>query len=262
MSDIKRTRHTASFRLSHFLNSKDSLQQTWLTATLVSILRYIHDVMDMNYVTTGQEIFNKSHSQTALYARTSKASVKRAMRILLKHNLLTLAHAEPRKVAIYGIGKLIETRVTLTPDDSTRVTVTPELGSPRPQGWGHSDPLVTSSCKKGKKERERSPLFFEPDDSSIVLAHELRLKLADELESFRNRHKGEKTQYEFQRWMKRSKEYQGRNAGVTETRSTIQEWGPGHPSYDALHGVKSQGVNGNGLQMAGNNSGGNGRRQD
>jgi hypothetical protein len=185
MSELRRNRHTAAFRLSHFLNSKDSLQHSWLTATLVSILRYIHDVMDMNYVKGGQEIFNKSYSQTALFSRCSSASVKRAFKLFIKNDLLTLAHSEPRKVSIYGIGKLIETRVTMThvavDNFQTRVTQTQEHGSHRPKHLGHSDPLVTSSCNNSKKERRATPLSddFLIEEKSCDVAKEVGLTEAE-----------------------------------------------------------------------------------
>jgi hypothetical protein len=109
--------------------------------------------------------------------------------------------------------------------------------------------------------RERALSVFEPDESNLILAHDLRLNVAAELDSFMNRHKGSKTQYEFGRWMKASKEYASRKGAVQEARSAVPVWGPGHPTYDSLYGaVKPNGANGNGLQVARNNGRGNGSR--
>ena len=65
--------------------------------------------------------------------------------------------------------------------------------------------------------------------------------MPEELASFANRHKGEKTQYEYERWLKGSFAHKkGRANAGTEVRSMIPEYATGHPTYDMLHGVKKQ----------------------
>jgi len=67
------------------------------------------------------------------------------------------------------------------------------------------------------KNTEREALsdlsIFEPDEASTILCSDLRLDMTVELQSFRERHKGKKTQYEFQRWLKSAKEYAERKSG-------------------------------------------------
>lgn len=104
-----------------------------------------------------------------------------------------------------------------------------------------------------KEKREREPLSnFEPNEENQLLAKDLKLKIEDELESFTNRHKGEKTQYEFGRWLKNSHQYLNKKSipVSNETRSTVPEYGPGHPRWEQLHGSKT-----NGSEISGNNSG-------
>src|SRR4051812_2811263 len=95
MSTAKRDRDTAPYLLSHFLNSKESLDCSWMTGNIVSILRYIYDVMEMTYKNTGACICNKSKSQIARYSRTSQTTVKRALRLFIQHNLLEFANKLP-----------------------------------------------------------------------------------------------------------------------------------------------------------------------
>lgn len=234
MSENKRLRHTASYRLSHFLLSKESLELTWLTGNLVSILHYVYAVMDMNYNKTGKEVFDCSYAQAALYSRTSRSTIRRAFSLFLKHKLLILVHKEPRKVSQYGMGEVIQTRFTMNLEDqklsTTRFTMNPALGSPRTQPWVHHEPLLTDDKRK-IKQRERSLSLFEPDEANILLAHDLRLDLSNEVESFRNRHRGVLTQYEFGRWLKNSKEYQAKRANghtANEVRSTVPWFNDNH----------------------------------
>lgn len=62
--------------------------------------------------------------------------------------------------------------------------------------------------KKNKKTKREALSGFEPDEANTVLAKDLSVDLAQELQSFKERHKGKKTQYEFSRWLKHAKEYQ------------------------------------------------------
>lgn len=106
---------------------------------------------------------------------------------------------------------------------------------------------------KNKRENSASKIeaplsqSFEPNDQSVELCQSYGLDLREELESFEHRHKGQKSQYEFQRWLKMASLYKKtrlpKNSYTerpNEARSTVQFWGPGHPSYDALHGTRHQ----------------------
>lgn len=99
--------------------------------------------------------------------------------------------------------------------------------------------------KRSKDNKERGALSnFLPDEENIKLAKMLNIDFYTELESFNNRHKGKKTQYEFKRWLNMAKEHsEGKSSGKTkqpkqESRCTVPDWGPGHPSYDSLHGTQ------------------------
>ncbi len=121
--------------------------------------------------------------------------------------------------------------------------------------------IVNTKPIKSTKDRERKNralLTFLPDKNNELLCQRLGLCKEDELSSFGSRHKGSKTQYEFERWLKSSHDYKQRNnAGRNEIRSTILEWGPGHPGWESLHGKRGvahgsettrDNVRGNGLR--------------
>lgn len=114
---------------------------------------------------------------------------------------------------------------------------------------GKSAPINNiNNINKTKRERERSALVvkddekpFLPDNKSLQLCTRLGLDIDEELNSFTHRHKGEKTQYEFERWMKSSKEYKdkkqtdnktGNKQVTTEIKSCVKEYGPGHPTWE------------------------------
>ena len=99
---------------------------------------------------------------------------------------------------------------------------------------------------KKQKETERGALSdFIPNEENQSILIELNLNMTEELLSFKNRHKGAKTQYEFERWIKQSAKYQQRNQQQTDNNVVIpsaREWGRGHPDYDRKHGYDRQGV--------------------
>lgn len=109
-------------------------------------------------------------------------------------------------------------------------------------GHGKSAPIKEiKSFNKINKEQREDLSHFEPNQSNVILCQDFKLSMKDELESFMNRHKGEKTQYEFERWIKRSHEYQLKNNIYTnknEIRSTVPDYGPGHPQWEMIHGEK------------------------
>lgn len=82
---------------------------------------------------------------------------------------------------------------------------------------------ITENQPSGTKKQK--PLsVFEPNQENKTYALENKIDLSKELESFNQRHKGKKTQYEFKRWLENTKEYLEKkqpkvNRGVTDTRS-------------------------------------------
>lgn len=108
-----------------------------------------------------------------------------------------------------------------------------------------------------KREREairasRALSVFSPNEENKMLAKDFGLDLDQELISFKERHKGSKTQYEFGRWLKNAREYQSTKKGFSpqEIRSTVMEYGPGHPvweqnrRWEIENGKRSQGSEG------------------
>ncbi len=87
------------------------------------------------------------------------------------------------------------------------------LAVPRaPSRCTESPPLAVPRYKNNKininKLREREPLSgFEPDEKNINLCLDFKLNLKEEIDSFINRCKWKKDQYNFSRWMKLSYEY-------------------------------------------------------
>lgn len=129
-------------------------------------------------------------------------------------------------------------------------------------GHGKSAPINNINNINNIKSREGSLKNFEPDEKNILLCGQLGLLLAGEMESFNNRHRGERTQYEFERWIRRSHEYRESKRLTTQnqSRSTVPEYGPGHPHWESLHGnngLMNQGSS-HGSEVRGNHSGGNG----
>jgi hypothetical protein len=108
-----------------------------------------------------------------------------------------------------------------------------------------------------RKKRESLSDFF-PNEENQLLCKDLRLNINDEIESFKNRHRGKKTQYEFSRWLKSSKQYQSSKSENREIRSTVPLYGPGHPTWEALHGNKEKA---HGSEISNNNSRGNSVRK-
>jgi hypothetical protein len=187
MSESKRTRHTASFLLSHFLNSRDSFEHTWLTGSLVSVLRYMFDIMEMTYNRTNVCICDKSIAQIAEYARTGRETVKRGLPLFVKHNLLSIERKKPRAPTHYGVGQLLLARLTVSLDypqeDLTRLTTSLALGSPRAQSnpnKAHSEPtykkeLLKKDLKKERGGEKRASLLsddFMPSEQSCQKAKE------------------------------------------------------------------------------------------
>lgn len=149
-----RNRHTASFLISHFLNSKESLRFQ-LNGNYVSILRRIGDVIDMTFNECGKEQCKKSNEKIAIYSRTSIPTVKRALAYFEEEQFLFRIKKIPGAIATYELGNLIKLWLTMTSDERnnfktevmvSQVGVTNDLnGSSYNSGLAHHDP---GSCDK------------------------------------------------------------------------------------------------------------------
>lgn len=83
------------------------------------------------------------------------------------------------------------------------------------------------------QERESALSAFLPDDQNLLLCTGLGLKVEEELESFRNRHKGKVNQYEFRRWMENSNTYRKRKvANKLVNESDCREKEPDWAEWD------------------------------
>jgi biotin operon repressor len=188
----------------------------------------------------------------------TRRHLRNRLKCLEKHGLILIEKSGRKH--IYHLQNLCQKEELQFPNQQT--IEEPQFPSQRNYSSSHRGTTVARNNKLNNKvnNRERAHSVFEPDQGNVILAKDLRLDLSVELESFAQRHKGAKTQYEFARWMKASKEYQAtKGGGVHEVRSTVPEWGPGHPAYDERHKVfKPNGVTSNGLQVAGINNRGNG----
>jgi transcription initiation factor IIE alpha subunit len=105
----------------------------------------------------------------------------------------------------------------------------------------------TKKERSKEKKKEREPLSdFLPNPENVALAKSLNVDIQAELKSFKHRHSGIKTQYEFERWLNKAKEYAEKKKRVNtqsnldQVRSTVQFWGPGHPGWESINAYRSQ----------------------
>ncbi len=90
------------------------------------------------------------------------------------------------------------------------------------------------NLKERKEERETLP-HFEPDNENIALCDRECIDLKTEIESFMNRHSGQKTQYEFRRWLQNAIDYKHKrgmallkNPVIKESRCTVPWFNDNH----------------------------------
>jgi hypothetical protein len=176
-------------------------------------------------------------------------NVKRTLDRLNDKSLITIEH-HPGKSSSYFLHipsqKLYTTPgVDATPD----VYATPGVNAPSPLAStpdtpGVNAPLynLNNQSKRNNTERARAPLappsIFEPDEESIQLSKELSISLKDELDKYRaTKKKPQQNQYTFRAWLKEGHLYNQRISKQIkqEVRSTVQEWGPGHPGWESIH---------------------------
>src|ERR1700756_2357153 len=99
-------------------------------------------------------------------------------------------------------------------------------------------PDIKPDIKPDKRERTRknrapAPLSFEPDKQNQELAARLGVNIETEVESFKRKKPSSKwCQSEFEQWLKLAKEFKEKHQ-KNEPRCTIQEYGPGHPHWEA-----------------------------
>lgn len=137
-----------------------------------------------------------------------------------------------------------------TPPDALECTPTPQKNDEKPN---KNNTLTTSRNSVTKSsltncltEREEPLSDFVPNDENCALAKTLNLDIEEEIQTFLDRHKWKKTQDEFSKWMRSSREWLNKRQGKIvqkpqeqQVSSAYQEYGPGHPRWEMLHGAGS-----------------------
>lgn len=99
-------------------------------------------------------------------------------------------------------------------------------------------PDINTDIKPDKREpsrKKRAPasLSFEPDKKNQELARRIGVNIETEVESFKSKKPSSKwNQAEFEQWLKYAKDFKEKH-NKNESRSTVQEYGPGHPHWEA-----------------------------
>jgi len=98
--------------------------------------------------------------------------------------------------------------------------------------------------------KKRSPLSlvlnnFEPSQETVNIAINGRINVDEELSKFNDYRKSHGKKYAdldcaFKLWINRSIEYKQKTPIINEVRSTVKEWGPGHPAWESIHGRNKQ----------------------
>jgi len=192
---------------------------------LISLARY-----------NGKKGICPSLTTVAKKMKRAKRNIIRTLSLLEKKNLVSLQRLNGKK-SFYSITlPLDEFRST----GDTRITGDTGITAPVIRVTQTGDTGITTRERKREntEERESALSVFLPDDQNLILCTELKLEVQEELESFRNRYKGNVSQYEFSRWLKNSHSYKIRkiapNEGTraNEPRNAIKEFGPGHPEWE------------------------------
>lgn len=105
--------------------------------------------------------------------------------------------------------------------------------------------VTKSSLTNNITKRERALSVFEPDEESKILCADLKLSLKDEMDSFMNRYKGEKTQYEFQRWLKNSYNYINRKKPVQNMETNVSH------SYSSMRDFTQERLDREAMELTG-----------
>jgi len=139
--------HTAGFQVSCFLNSKRPFKlksvKKILNGNTRSILRYIADVLDMEFYRSGKTICKLSHSQIAKYSGCSLSTVKRSVANLVKYRMIKLSYNHFGMSNNYSLGRWILVHVELGGTQFTMNHLPPKKRDTSltvNQGVGHSEP--------------------------------------------------------------------------------------------------------------------------
>lgn len=185
-------------------------------------------------------IVNIKHIQA--HFNLGKNKVYTLLNYLIETNLLK------RERDVFPNGKYGKTSYTVRNGESfnkyTKLSTEKKASSPLPcfPDVDNRDVYINKrkSINKIKIKRESalSTVEFLPNDENVALTKEFKLDIREEMESFLNRHRGKKSQYEFGRWIKYSYDYKNKkssHAPQNEIRSTVPAWGPGHPTWDSMN---------------------------
>src|ERR1700722_17752467 len=168
---------------------------------------------------------NKKHLMN--HFKVGRDKLSKELRFLESHNLIEMGQERYPNGTVGNQYIIVKCGYNFTysePVTENPLTAQPftEKPSPVKAAYGKSAPInKTNNINKNKKREsdikiEKPLSVFKPDNQNQKLSNNLGLNLEEELKSFTNRHRGEKTQYEFERWMKASFDYkQKKNTNVS-----------------------------------------------
>jgi hypothetical protein len=216
--------------MGHFSSGREKIQRTlkWLNDN--ELIDYIR-IRDENGKFIKDPVDNFNHC--AIEVQEGLKFIENT----IKNQQLNTTIPETRIMA----NKLYKKQPTILKNQSVEK---PHCGFSSP-----TNTIINTNTKKSREAENQNPLsqIFKPNHENTRLCVQLKLNLEEELKSFDNRHRGEKTQYEFERWIKSSREYldkrtppsnQPIRTPFNEVKSTVPFWGPGHPGWEAVNSVK------------------------
>ncbi len=194
--------------------------------------------------------------------------LEKFLKLLVHHNLIHVGQNRDSK------GKFTFMDLTVYNGEHFKNIDLQELSTPcvknRPTDNGSTvkNTYKRNIIKKEYKEREparkkREPLSddFVFDDANKMLCKERGLNEKEVLAKFKAFYKGKTAddwQNKAQLWVLREKNTKSESKPNQEIRSTVPEYGPGHPTWEALHGQKEKS---HGSEISRNNAGTNSVRK-
>ena len=198
--DKKKQKHIV-FQVLNFLYSEDSAHyQLSADEQLTLICLASHK---------GEKGIYPAMSTIAQELKRSRSAILRTLQRLQEKEIIKIIKRP-------GRSGYIELSTACSVDATCSVETTCSVDATPPVAYTHTtcsvDATLSTKKKNIKEEQREDPSlsvnnFFKPDKLNTLLCQELNLSLAEQTESFVNRCKRPKTQYEFSRWLKRGKEY-------------------------------------------------------
>lgn len=129
------------------------------------------------------------------------------------------------KTILEGVKNAEQNDAPNSPVNMTTLGASTCRGGSRQYDDPYNNNKTNNKINNKRESKKRSPLSpFSPNGQNTLLCQDLKLVMTEEMASFEARHKGEKSQYEFGRWLKSSKEYKDRNKKNEQTRPTMRDF--------------------------------------